>query len=299
MKQKLIKIFHILVMIFKLEKFIILISDIFNFKKWSLIPQNIYYSTDDKKIITSDGVKFLINRSDFTQWQIYANYPELHYEAYINAKKGNIIDIGANIGSFSLKVARHLSQSNSSFKVYSFEPYKKIFNILKKNLKLNKTFKNSIKLENTPISNKDNQKFLVKIVKNNLGANKLKQIKKNMNSKISHTNASISLDSYVLKKKIKNISFIKIDVEGMEIDVLEGAKKILKRDSPAIFIEINEKIYNKNGKSIIPFLKNFNYQKKFFYIENKKSRPVLEKISFNKLKKIVSNEPFNFNLLIQ
>jgi FkbM family methyltransferase len=299
MKQKLVKIFHILVMIFKLERFIIFISDILNFKRWSLLPQNIYYSTDDKKIIISDGVKFQINRSDFTQWQIYANYPEMHYEAYLNVNKGNIIDIGANIGSFSLKVARHLSQSNSSFKVYSFEPYKKIFNILKKNLNLNKTFKSSIKLENTPISNKDNQKFLVKIVKNNLGANKLKQIKKNINSKNSHTNGSVSLDSYVSKNKIKNISFIKIDVEGMEIDVLEGAKKILKKDSPTIFIEINEKIYNKNGKSIIPFLKKFKSQKKIFYIENKKSRPVLEKISFIELKKLVSNKPFNFNLLVR
>lgn len=284
---------------FKLEKFIIFISNILNLKTWSLLPQNIYYSKDDKKIVISDDVKFQVNRSDFTQWQIYANYPELHFLSFKDANKGNIIDIGANIGSFSLKVAKYLHKNNSNYKVYAFEPYKKIFTLLKKNLNLNKAINNSIILENTPISNKDNQNYLVKIVKNNLGANKLYSINKKINDTRSRTSASVSLDTYILRNKIQNISFIKIDVEGMEIEVLEGAKKVLKKNSPTLFIEINEKVYNKNGKSIIPFLTKFNLQKKNFYIEKKVSRPVLKKITFNKLKKLILNKNSNFNLLVR
>ena len=65
-----------------LENLIIFISSILNLKKWRMLPQNIYYKKNDLKKITSDGVIFNVNRSDFTQWQIYANYPELHFDAF-------------------------------------------------------------------------------------------------------------------------------------------------------------------------------------------------------------------------
>ena len=294
MKQKLVKIFHKSIMKLHLENLIIFISSILNLKKWSMLPQNIYYKKNDLKKIISDGVIFNVNRSDFTQWQMYANYPELHFDAFKKIKKGNIIDIGANIGSFSLKVARYFKNNKSNFKVYSFEPYKKIFNILNKNLLLNKEIKENIKLENIAISNKDNQKYLISIVKNNLGANNLKKIKK-MNSDVAN---SISLDSYVFNSKIKNISFIKIDVEGMEIDVLEGAKKVLKKFSPSMFIEINEKVYNKEGRSILPYIRKFKQEGRKFYIEEKKYKPKLIIINYNKLKNLITNNSVNFNLFI-
>ncbi len=57
---------------------------------------------------------------------------------------------------------------------------------------------------------------------------------------------TVSLDDLVFLKKFPPPKVIKIDVEGREILVLEGAKKLLKEMSPTLFIEIKEfdKCYN-------------------------------------------------------
>ena len=45
------------------------------------------YSHFDSSKNNRNNLFYIINRSDFTQWQIYANYPELHYEAFSKTLK--------------------------------------------------------------------------------------------------------------------------------------------------------------------------------------------------------------------
>jgi FkbM family methyltransferase len=298
MKQKIIRILHIFIKKFYLENLIIFISNILNLKTWKTLPQNIYYEDSDCTKITKDKVIFNVNRSDFTQWQIYANYPEMHFEAFKKTKKGNVIDVGANIGSFSLKVGKYFNDNKINSKVYAFEPYKKIFKLLKKNLDLNINLRENTVLINQAIGGYDNENFLINIVKNNLGANNLKKLKKNLFKNNSRIASSITLDTYVLKKKITNIAFIKIDVEGMELDVLDGAKQILKNFTPSIFIEINEKLYNKNNTSVIKYIDKFKKDGKKFYIENQKFNSKLVLINYTNLIKLIENNNQSFNLFV-
>ena len=60
-----------------------------------------------------------------------------------------------------------------------------------------------------------------------------------------------TLDSF----NLSNISFIKIDVEGYEINLLKGAYETIKRDKPVIFIE--KTITNDND--LVNFLNNLGY----------------------------------------
>ena len=53
----------------------------------------------------------------------------------------------------------------------------------------------------------------------------------------------ITLDSHI--KKYNRVSFIKIDVQGLEKNVLDGAAKIIKRDKPVIIFEHSD-LYLKN-----------------------------------------------------
>ena len=133
MKSKLILLLHKIIKKFKLENIVIMICILLNIPTWKALPQNINYRDNDKIKIKRNKIKYIVNRNDFTQWQIYANYPELHYEAFIqNGTQGNVIDVGANIGSFSLRVAKYFRDNKSNNKVYAFEPFQKIFNILEK-----------------------------------------------------------------------------------------------------------------------------------------------------------------------
>ena len=42
-------------------------------------------------------------------------------------------------------------------------------------------------------------------------------------------------------ESLKGVGFIKVDVEGTELDVLEGARGIIQRDRPILMVEINDK----------------------------------------------------------
>ena len=106
-----------------------------------------------------------------------------------------------------------------------------------------------------------------------------------------------TLDNYCKKKNIKNISFLKIDVEGMELDVLKGSENIITKYRPDIFIEINEKKYNDKGQSFKSYLFNFEKEKRNFLIENINQRN-FQKISSQEVLLLLKNKKNNFNLLI-
>ena len=78
---------------------------------------------------------------------------------------------------------------------------------------------------------------------------------------------TLTLDTFVKKKRIKSIDLLKVDIDGSEYEFLQGAKVTLKENKiKVILIEINEKKknYNKKEKKIINFLKkrNFTFLKK-------------------------------------
>jgi len=76
--------------------------------------------------------------------------------------------------------------------------------------------------------------------------------------------AVIALDSYFGRDKENTytdpIGFIKIDVEGTEIDVLVGAREIIKRDRPSLMVEVYEP-YSKGPLSeVFQFLMSQGYE---------------------------------------
>ena len=173
-KNKIIYSLHLIFRFLKLENFLIILSGIFNLNLSKILPQNLMYSNSDEIKIKRKNIYYLVNRSDFTQWQIYANYPELHYEAFLDTKKkGNIIDVGSNIGSFSLVTADYLRTKNSDYKVYSFEPFNEIYKKLINNIDINIHLKEYLIPEKIALSYNIGEKLFFEILQNNLGANSL------------------------------------------------------------------------------------------------------------------------------
>ena len=185
----------------------------------------------------------------------------------LNLKIKNAIDIGAHKGEFLssiISIKKHI-------KVYSFEPQ---FNIYK-NLKIKfKNFKN-ISVYNLALSNSNKKKKLNINIKSSTSTfstydknsywKKLKDFlltgSKNSTFIGYEIVNSITLDKFFKKKKIKNLDLLKIDAEGHEAEILEGAKNILKKKVKYILIEIHfSKIYkNYNKKKIEKILKNNNF----------------------------------------
>jgi FkbM family methyltransferase len=146
------------------------------------------------------------------------------------ARGGLALDIGANIGYSTLSLCKNMK------KVIAIEPDDRSRAILKKNIKLNK-FNNKVKIYDFAISDKEEIKTFYLSKHPNLSAF-------NKNKKY-----------WTKKKKVKtktvdslNIlpNFIKMDLEGHEVEVISGAMETLKKvDFCRILLEVHPTFYSK------------------------------------------------------
>ena len=90
----------------------------------------------------------------------------------------------------------------------------------------------------------------------------LKILQQNTNDYMEYKVPTLTLDTFVKRKKIKSIDILKVDIDGFEYEFLQGAKKTIKKNKvKVILIEVNDKKKNyiKKEKKIIDFLKRKNF----------------------------------------
>jgi FkbM family methyltransferase len=148
------------------------------------------------------------------------------------------IDIGANIGLMSLIAEKAVGKSGN---VWAFEANPKTFQILEKNLDLNAT--NSIHTFECGLGDKKETKILYDNWSINRGA--ASTVVKGENA--TETVISIlTLDEVVVGQSI-SVDMIKIDVEGMELEVLAGAQQTIEKNQPFLIVEFS--VEREEGKA--------------------------------------------------
>jgi FkbM family methyltransferase len=150
-----------------------------------------------------------------------------------------VIDVGANIGYYTMLIA------NKVKKVYALEPDKTNFEILKKNILAN-NLKNVVAIRAAAGSKKSRLNLYKS--KENLGDHKLYGDGKKERVRV------VKLDELVREQ----VNLIKIDTQGWEPEVVAGAKKIITKDKPIIFMEYSParyKIAGLDGKKMMRFLR--------------------------------------------
>ena len=246
-----------LIFILKLEDFIIFISKFSSIFTKALPPPN-YYKKKTFKKIKRDEVIFYVDVSDYMQWYLFANISDnswlYAYNSLKNKSSFNVIDIGANVGAFTLKLAKKCYENKKEFNIYSFEPNKHIFKIFENNINLNKNVSNYIDYFEKALGDSNSAvSFLLN--KENSGGSKII----NSNSElISQKNSliveQIKLDDFIEINNINNVDFIKIDVEGFEPFVLDGSTKTLEKFKPDLYIEISPTWFKELGRSSFDLL---------------------------------------------
>ena len=139
-----------------------------------------------------------------------------------NIKGKIVIDGGSNLGEFAIYCARLGAK-----KVYAFEPVTGTYDILVKNIKLNKLESKIIPIKKA-LGDK-NEKVNISFIQAGDGSANIDLNKLATNSEIIEV---AKLDDTI--KKIEKIGFIKLDIEGYEENALRGASKIIKRDKPIL-----------------------------------------------------------------
>ena len=198
-----------------------------------------------------------------------------------------IIDIGANIGSVSLKLATIFENS----KIFAIEPTNYAYNKLFNNLKLNKELENRVFLRQLFITN---SKKPNKVWSSWNFDNSDKKHQKHLGTlKEIRQNAYLKLDQFIKNENLNSVDFIKLDVDGYELDVLTSGEDFLKKNKPIIFIEIAPYLYPEFGYSceeLIKFIQKLNYS---FLDENIKEVTNI----FDQINKIKDGGSKNFFLV--
>ena len=189
----------------------------------------------------------------FLRNKFYSNDYEIKFDNKMmeSLKKGDVVfDIGANVGFYSEKFARIVGEKG---KVYAFEPLSESTKHIKK-LMLKYP---SIILEEVVLGDRDCITSFV--------INKVKTNSKNTNDYFSSMVQldNSSLNANIVKKEMYSLDticqkytvpeFIKLDVEGFELNVLLGAKKTLaSKKLKNIFIEMHFSLLSQRYQSYAP-----------------------------------------------
>tara|TARA_Y100000996_G_C22540053_1_gene649690 strand:+ start:783 stop:1535 length:753 start_codon:yes stop_codon:yes gene_type:complete len=188
------------------------------------------------------------------------------------------IDVGVYRGVYSYEMSKY------SNLVHAFEPNPIIFKDINKNLK--KIIKN-IKLYNFALSNKN------EIINLNIPIRNKKYDKKNYEEYFQMGRATIhdmnkfdEFETYkVNSKKMDDItfdneiSFMKVDVEGHETEVIQGSVNTIKRFKPILLVEIEEKHNQKKVSSTLNYIKSLGYNSFFFENNELKNTNILDDLN--------------------
>lgn len=217
--------------------------------------------------IIMDGQKLFLDKEDSLMLSIKNNDHELTEIKFLKQiiKNGDtVLDLGANIGVYTLIFAKLVGKSGH---VFAFEPDPTNFEILSKNVKENKH--ENVTLVQKAVSEK-NDRIKLFVSKRNHASHRIFDSEEKRNSIEVDV---ITLDTYF--KKIKNpINFIKMDVEGVEGATLLGASNIIKNSKDlVIMMEYFPKWIRKYGMNPEEILDSLIEKKfKLFNIDQKERK---------------------------
>jgi FkbM family methyltransferase len=180
------------------------------------------------------------------EWGFYEKYETAIFESVV--RKGMVVvDIGANIGYYTL-LASHLVGEEG--KVFAFEPDPSNYDLLLRNIEINNCT-NIIPVRKAISSKSGRMKLFLD--KSNLGGHSLQEA--NVESNEFVTVDIVRLDDFFRNMSYK-IDVIKMDVQGSEMNVLEGMASIVNRnDNLKILTEFWPTGLQNAGSSPLGFLK--------------------------------------------
>lgn len=225
----------------------------------NMIRQDSLYSKDelsDQKLF-KDFKNTQTSENKVGQYKFFGEY---NTHAFIDLKLNedekeflkdkDIIDAGAFTGDTSIPLSK-ITKKN----IYAFEPFKDSFDLLKMNIEAN-NIKNIIPI-NKSLGNINGNRTLY------LSKNNVQGICSDSNIRPYDEEIQVeetTIDSFVKENNLK-VGYITIDVEGAEMDLLEGAINTIKSQKPILCISIYHKV--SDYFDIIPWIANLGLDYEF------------------------------------
>lgn len=181
-----------------------------------------------------------------------------HFLTFLEDGKGDVLDIGANLGIMTVHLAKKVPNST----IHAFEPIPDNLSILKKITE--KYGVSKLKIHETAIGDHQGE---VKMILPRNGRTRMQGLSHVKHESITEWNEG---DEYAVPVNTLDnllngepIQGIKIDVENFEYFALKGGKRILESNKPVIYAELWD---NDNRTLCLDLLSGFDYRA--FVIEN-------------------------------
>ena len=228
-------------------KFVVII------KNWYLISLGylkiLDFSSGKYSLELFNGLKFYVGHF-MDAWAIKEVFGENDYRLGVVKKKQTIIDIGANIGTFTVLSAI----SNTKATVICFEPSKPTFKLLQKNIQVNnladRVFHNQMAV--------GGEKGILKLF--NSGPSGLRSLFR-VRSEQNYEMVSVTtLKDIFHKYKINRCDYLKIDCEGAEYAILESCPEQILKSIKHISLEFHEMLPSQKHHHLIDILENVGFK---------------------------------------
>ncbi|MFC3415147.1 FkbM family methyltransferase [Algoriphagus hitonicola] len=226
---------------------------------------------DKFKVKTKDGVEFWLYNNAFNLetklfWSGFekSDWEKKTREIWSELSKSLkvILDIGANTGIFSVLAKAY----NSEVEVYAFEPQPNVFRVFQMNNEINGF---DIQCHQLALSDESGQLPFYNTGYSTFEANNTTHGSLNKEWRTEHQHSIVveveRLDCFLTKNQVGKVDLIKIDVETLEFEVLNGYGDLLWLHQPIIILEIqNEDI----GSKLLSLFDGKEFE--FFWINESK-----------------------------
>jgi FkbM family methyltransferase len=221
------------------------------------MPANYLFKNPTYRKVERGGVIMTLNLHDYMDHALYFDFEDSsRSELFANVAGSKVVlDVGANNGFTALRICGIEGVQN----VIAFEPDPANFEKARSNIGLNSN-PEKIKLLNIGLGSRAAVLELYTPIDGNSGAMRVSN-----DPSADRTTSKINverLDDLMMKLDLDRVDFIKIDVEGYEMEVLRGAADTLRDFRPKLFIEIDDSNLSDQSSSardLIGFLMGLGY----------------------------------------
>ena len=195
----------------------------------------------------------------FTSMMIYTDYVVKQYEYKVNgttikAEEGDtVVDGGGCWGDTALYFAHEAGKNG---KVHTFEFIPKNIDIMRQNLALNPRIKDRIEIMRHPIWSTSGKELYF------VDRGPASQVSFEKSELSDGEAATLSIDDLAFGNVEKKIDYIKLDIEGAEMEALKGAKRTIQTFRPKLAVALYHSL--EDFKNIPALIKSYVPEYKFY-----------------------------------
>jgi len=178
-----------------------------------------------------DGFKWYVEKQDHRLPLSKSEFTGIEVLKELGSKDKVFVDVGAHVGKYAVRMAKYYG------KVIAIEPNPEAVEVLKKNIELNNV--SNVEILNVACGDIEEERIL--------------HIRGGSSTFFGKYGgkAEVKVKVARLDNLVKKADVVKIDVEGWELNVVRGAKKLIETCKPVFLIEHHEKAYEYKNNSVL------------------------------------------------